>query len=90
MDADVSGVALQWDRAQMVRLARRLGYVLIWSSEDSALDLVDQVREADVDAVIVPAPEHLDVLTLDRLMHLADVETAAPRETFGRYFGVPA
>ncbi|MEC3955947.1 hypothetical protein VMT65_23130 [Nocardia sp. CDC153] len=87
MDPDVSGVAAQWDQAQLVRLARRVGYVLIWPPEHTAVSFVDQVREADVDAVLVPSAKHLDALTLDRLVHLADVEAATPRETFARYLG---
>ncbi|MEC3958885.1 hypothetical protein VMT65_38030 [Nocardia sp. CDC153] len=77
-----------------MRLARRLGYTLIWPPEQTVLSFVDQVREADVDAVLVPSAKHLDALTLDRLMQLADVETAIPRETFARYlaggYGCPA
>lgn len=94
IDPDVSGIAARWDHAQLVRLARRLGYALIWPPEQTAMPFVDQVREADVDAVLVPSAKHLDALTLDRLMHLADVETANPRETFARYpgggYGCPA
>ncbi|WP_246023841.1 hypothetical protein [Nocardia yunnanensis] len=87
LDPDVSGAAAQWDRAQVGRLARRLGYELIWLPERTSVPLVDQVRTADVDAVLVPSPKHLDALTLDCLSHIADVETAMPRETFARYFG---
>ncbi|WP_256672986.1 hypothetical protein [Nocardia cyriacigeorgica] len=38
----------------------------------------DQVRAADVDAVINPAPTRLDSLTLHALMELGDVETVWP------------
>ncbi|MFJ4650951.1 hypothetical protein ACIP5Y_06710 [Nocardia sp. NPDC088792] len=79
--------APQWDSAICRRLARRLGYRLIRPVDDSALSLVDYVREVDVDAVIVPNIGHVDALTLDRLMHTVDVEAAAPRETFARYLG---
>ncbi|MEV6071138.1 hypothetical protein AB0L82_31720 [Nocardia sp. NPDC052001] len=87
MDTEVSGAAAQWDQAQLVRLARRLGYVLIWPPERTGVSLVDQVRIADVDAVLMPSANHLDALTLDRLMSLADVETAVPRRTYARDFG---
>ncbi|APA97531.1 hypothetical protein [Nocardia seriolae] len=87
VDDEWSGVGAQWDRAQVARLARRLGYALIWPDENSMLALVDQVRESDVDAVLIPSSVHLDALTLDRLMHTCDVETVLPRETFARYFG---
>ncbi|MEU6580143.1 hypothetical protein [Nocardia sp. NPDC046763] len=87
VDDEHSGVGAQWDRAQITRLARRLGYELVWPQDTSPLDLIDQVRTADVDAVVVPSLNDLDALTLDRLMDLCDVEVVAPRETFARYFG---
>ncbi|MGW4126221.1 hypothetical protein [Nocardia sp. NPDC004711] len=86
IDPDVS-TAPEWDQAQLRRLARRLGYVLAWTSDRTPVPFVDQVRTADVDAVLVPSTLHLDVLTLDQLLRLVDVESACPRETFARYFG---
>ncbi len=83
IDLDVS-VAPGWDRAQMQRLARHLGYVLIWP-EPSLTPLVDQVRAADVDAVIVPSPAHLHPITLNALMNHADVEAVLPRMSFARW-----
>ncbi|MEV5836879.1 hypothetical protein [Nocardia sp. NPDC052112] len=80
--------ALDWDRAQVQRLARRLGYVLVWPPDDTILGLVDVVRSADVDAVITPAPHHFDVLTLDRLMHVINIETVWPRTSFARWSAV--
>lgn len=79
--------APQWDSAACARLARRLGYRLIWPSAECPLPLVDQVRSADVDAVVIPSADHVDALTMDRLMHTCDVETVLPRETWARYFG---
>ncbi|MFJ4657351.1 hypothetical protein ACIP5Y_39300 [Nocardia sp. NPDC088792] len=88
VDDERSGIGVQWDRAQVTRLARRLGYELIWGpAEGSALNLVDLVHESDVDAVVIPSSLHVDALTLDRLMYTCDVETALPRETFARYVG---
>lgn len=83
IDLDVS-VAPNWDRAQMQRLARHLGYILIWP-EASLTPLPDQVRTADVDAVIVPSPAHLHPVTLNALMNHADVETVLPRMSFARW-----
>jgi hypothetical protein len=40
---------------------------------------------ADVDAVLVAAPDHLDVLTPNSLMSVVDVESACPRLTFNRW-----
>ncbi|WP_231951634.1 hypothetical protein [Nocardia terpenica] len=73
----------------MRRLARLLGYVLIWSPEDTSLPLVDQVRAADVDAVITPASAHLDAIMLHSVMCIADVETACPRMSFSRWAAMP-
>lgn len=47
--------------------------------------VTDQVRTADVDAVIVPSASHLDPLTLNSLMGLADVEAVLPRLSFARW-----
>ncbi|WP_330251202.1 hypothetical protein OG874_34310 [Nocardia sp. NBC_00565] len=88
IDLDASP-APEWDRAQTCRLARRLGYTLIWPPEVSLVSLVDQVRAADVDAVIVPSLEHLDALVLHALMGIADVEAIVPRMSFARWATVP-
>lgn len=86
VDDDHSGEAAQWHRAQVTRLARRLGYVLIWPPPESPLPLIDQVRETDVDAVVMPSTAHVDALTLDLLLHLCDVETVRPRMTLACCF----
>lgn len=70
--------------ARVRKLARQLGLRLYWP-DPSALPLVDQVRYADVDAVIVPSPTHLDVVQLHTLMCITDVETACPRISFARW-----
>ncbi|WP_232236266.1 hypothetical protein [Nocardia sp. BMG51109] len=80
---------LEWDAAQVRRLARRLGSVLVWPPETSLIPLVDQVRAAGVDAVITPAPNHLDVMTMHAVMCVADVETVSPRMSFARWATVP-
>lgn len=49
------------------------------------IPLVDQVRQLDVDAVIVPSLEHLDVLTLNSVMAVAPVESVCPRLSFARW-----
>lgn len=84
IDHDTS-VAPEWERAQIQRLARHLGYALIWAPVDSVLPLVDQVRQADVDIVIAPAPDHLDALTLNAVMSVVGVETVCPRLSFSRW-----
>ncbi len=83
INLDVS-IASEWDVAQLRRLARRLGYVLIWP-DDSPIRLVDQVRNLDVDIVLAPAPNHLDALELDAVMHVTGIETACPRMSFNRW-----
>ncbi|MEV5647323.1 hypothetical protein AB0L57_03640 [Nocardia sp. NPDC052254] len=74
-----------WDRAQMLRLARCLGYHLVWPDECTILPVADQARNAGADAVILPAPEHLGPLELNRVMGIADVETVLPRLSFARW-----
>ena len=41
---------------------------------------------AGVDAVILPAPDHLGALELNRVMDVADVETVLPRLSFARWY----
>ncbi|MBF6172541.1 hypothetical protein [Nocardia blacklockiae] len=76
--------ALMWDRAQVQRLARSLGYVIIWP-EPSLTPLADQVRSADVDAVITPSPQHLSPLALNGILYFAEIETLSPRLSFARW-----
>lgn len=84
-----ASAAPEWDAAQIRRLCRQLGYELIWS-DTPTVRLIDRVRAADVDAVVLPAPDHVDPLTINNLMHLADVELVSPRLSFARWsaFGV--
>lgn len=89
VDLDVS-TSLAWDRTQVQRLARHLGYLVIWPEPSSVLPLFDQVRAADVDAVVVPGPEHLGPLELNRVMDVADVEMVLPRLSFARWSMVRA
>ncbi|NEW56923.1 hypothetical protein GV794_14845 [Nocardia cyriacigeorgica] len=77
--------APEWDRAQIHRLARHLGYRLMWTSERSVLRVADQARNAQADLVILPAPEHLSPLELNAVMDVADVETVVPRLSFARW-----
>lgn len=77
--------SIEWDQAQARRLARALGYRLIWPPVASHIPLVDQVRQADADAVITPSTDHLGILTLHSVMTIADVETVTPRLSFARW-----
>ncbi|OBA49790.1 hypothetical protein A5789_30775 [Nocardia sp. 852002-51101_SCH5132738] len=77
--------ALDWDLAQVRRLARHLGYVLVWPPEDSRIPLADQARAADADAVITPSTDHIGILTLHAVMCVCDVETVTPRLSFARW-----
>ncbi|WP_281198536.1 hypothetical protein [Nocardia vermiculata] len=38
-----------------------------------------------MDVVVLPAPMHLDPLTINNLMHVADVEIVSPRLSFARW-----
>ncbi len=84
IDHDVS-TAPDWDAAQIQRLARRLGYRVVWPHPLSVLPVVDQVRGAGAEVVIMPAPEHLGPLELNRVMEIADVEVVLPRLSFARW-----
>ncbi|WP_280335608.1 hypothetical protein [Nocardia wallacei] len=81
--------APDWDAAQARRLARQLGFVVVPPSEVSLVPLVDQARAADVDAVIVPSPDHVDAYMLHALMCIVDVETVCPRMSFARWSELP-
>ncbi|WP_348538110.1 hypothetical protein [Nocardia carnea] len=78
--------APEWDRAQVRRLADRLGYRIIWPDVRSVLPVADQVRNSGVDVVILPAPDHLGAMELNRVMNVADVETVIPRLSFARWY----
>ena len=80
-DADVS----EWDLAQVRRLARHLGYTLVWPPETSRIPLVDQVRATGAEAVIAPSTDHIGPVTLQAVMCVADVETVRPRLSFARW-----
>ncbi|WP_280491070.1 hypothetical protein [Nocardia asiatica] len=73
------------DATQVQRLARRLGYALVWPDPLTLPPLPDQVRTLGAEAVILPAPDHLGPLELDGLMHVADMETVCPRLSFARW-----
>lgn len=75
----------EWDVAQVRRLARRLGYALRWADPGSVLGLVEQVAASGIDVVLLPSSAHVDAVTLDRVMAIADVECACPRASFGRW-----
>jgi hypothetical protein len=75
----------EWDIAQVRRLARRLGYALRWANSASVLGLAEQVEASGAEVVLLSSSAHVDLVTLDRLMSVADVECAAPRASFGRW-----
>ncbi|AHH21771.1 hypothetical protein NONO_c70100 [Nocardia nova SH22a] len=84
IDPEIS-TAPDWEAAQIARLARHLGYALTWPVVTRTVPLIDQIRSADIDALVLPAPNHLDALTLNLAMHLVDVETVCPRMSFARW-----
>lgn len=84
INADVS-TAPDRDREAVQRLADRLGYRLVWPDEISVLPVSAQLHSIGADTVLMPAPEHLDPLELNRVMDLADVETVNPRLSFARW-----
>ncbi|MGV9741430.1 hypothetical protein [Nocardia farcinica] len=76
------------DAAQVRRLARRLGYHVRWADPTSVLDLVEQVESAGVETVLLSSAAHVTSWDLVRLLQSADVECAAPRESFARHADV--
>ncbi|MEU1981773.1 hypothetical protein [Nocardia sp. NPDC019395] len=84
VDYDLSR-APDWDRTQIQRLARHLGYHLEWPCERSVLQVAAQARNIAADMVILPAPDHLSALELNAVMNVADVETVVPRLSFARW-----
>ncbi|MBF6101137.1 hypothetical protein IU510_24145 [Nocardia cyriacigeorgica] len=83
---DPCSPVIDWDAAQVRRLARRLGYDLRWADSTSVLGLFEQVQAAGADTVLLPSTAHVDAMTLNRLMTIADVECAAPRASFARWY----
>jgi hypothetical protein len=84
IDYDISRTP-ESDRDRIRRLADQLGYRLVWPCERSVLRVVDQVRNAEADLLILPAPGHLSPLELNEVMDIADVETVLPRLSFARW-----
>ncbi|MEU4315894.1 hypothetical protein [Nocardia sp. NPDC024068] len=84
IDYDIS-TSPEWDRAQVLRLAKRLGYRVVWPDECSVLPVSEQVRNAGAEVVILPAPEQLGPIELNRVMDVADVEIVVPRLSFARW-----
>ncbi|MBO0884783.1 MAG: hypothetical protein J2P17_31520 [Mycobacterium sp.] len=76
---------LDWEAAQICRLARHLGYRLVWPPMRSRIPLVDQVRASHAEAVIAMTPGDFDSITLQSVMRVADVETVLPRLSFARW-----
>ncbi|BDT87199.1 hypothetical protein IU485_01740 [Nocardia cyriacigeorgica] len=81
---DPSSPTPDWDAAQIRRLARRLGYPVCWA-DSPWLGLVEQIESCVAEIVIVPSSAHIDAITLNRVMAIADVECAAPRTSFARW-----
>ncbi len=85
---DLTSPTVEWDSAQVRRLAKRLGYELCWADAHSVLGLVEQVESSGAEVVLLPSTGHVDAVTLDRVLWVADVECAAPRASFGRWAAI--
>lgn len=81
----LDSAAPDWDAAQVRRLARRLGYRLVWPPDNSLIPLADQVRELEAEAVLTPSTDHLGLMTFHAVMCVADIETVEPRLSFARW-----
>lgn len=88
---DVSGVSQTWDEIQIRSVANRLGYelaktVVFGPETDSPLSrLLNVVRRADVDAVIVPGVQHFGGEIPSELVEIVDVVTVRPEKTDARW-----
>ncbi|MGK8553051.1 hypothetical protein [Nocardia gipuzkoensis] len=87
---DVSGASQTWDEIQIRSLAKRLGYelaktVVFGPRTDCPLSrLLNVVRRIDVDAVIVPNPQHFGADVPTELVKVVDVITVQPENTYAR------
>ncbi|BAD56881.1 hypothetical protein SAMN05421776_12017 [Nocardia farcinica] len=75
----------EWDSGQVRRLARRLGYPVRWGDPCSVLGVAEQVAASGADVVLLPSSAHIDAVSLNRVLAVADVECAAPRVSFARW-----
>ncbi|MEV5838843.1 hypothetical protein [Nocardia sp. NPDC052112] len=86
---DVSGDAMDWDIAQIRKLATRYGYELaqiVWldgADTDIVAALRAAIRETDAEAVITPNLAHLDDRP-EELVRCCDVITVNPTDTYAR------
>lgn len=88
---DLSGVAGEFDRAQIITRAARLGYTLTGdviehtaATEHRTEHLLAAVYAHRAEAVIVPTLAHLDKATFDLVLPAADIITTQPYETYAR------
>ncbi|BDU09156.1 hypothetical protein IU440_11780 [Nocardia cyriacigeorgica] len=88
---DLSGAAAEFDRAQIIIRAARLGYVLIGdvlehtaATAHRTEHLLAVIYTHRAEAVIVPTLAHLDKATFDLVLPGADIITTQPYETYAR------
>ncbi|MCU1641607.1 MAG: hypothetical protein JWN03_1882 [Nocardia sp.] len=93
---DVSGIRQDWDETKIRSRAKRLGYdlakiIVFGPGTDARMQrLIDAVRDADVDAVIVPSAAHFDGAEIPvPLVKVVDVITVDPEETYARWLLPP-
>ncbi|WP_433624817.1 hypothetical protein [Nocardia sp. CA-120079] len=86
---DVSGDAMDWDIAQIRKLATRYGYDLaeIVRMEGAGTHVLaalrEVIRKTDAEAVIMPNLAHLDDRP-EELVRACDVITVNPNNTYAR------
>ena len=86
---DLSGDAMDWDIAQIRKLAMRYGYDLaeIVRLDGAGIHIVaalrEVIRETDAEAVIMPNLAHLDDRP-EELVRACDVITVRPTNTYAR------
>ncbi|SLH66978.1 Uncharacterised protein [Mycobacteroides abscessus subsp. abscessus] len=47
--------------------------------------MAEQVAASGADVVLLPSSAHIDAVSLNRVLAVADVECAAPRVSFARW-----
>ncbi|CAM4262066.1 hypothetical protein NONI108955_17530 [Nocardia ninae] len=92
---DVSGISQPWHETQIRSLAKRLGYelaktVVFGRDTEAPVDrLLEVVRSAGAEAIVVPGSEHFGGKVPERLVRVCDVITVSPQYTYARSYASP-
>ncbi|WP_067529434.1 hypothetical protein [Nocardia uniformis] len=93
--ADVSGARQPWDELQSRSLAKRLGYTVAKTivfgphTDDPVRRLINVVRAAQAEAVVVPGLDHFDGRVPDALVAVVDVIAVDTGDIYVRWIIPP-